>query len=455
MTDYWRDRISITYPSGRPVTYTLDQTERVTQVTTVLDGNPKTLASGISYLPYGGITGLTYGNTISLNLGYDDQYRTSSIVVGSVLDRTYNYDANGNITCIDDADPPGNEVSENAGAYTYQQATNKLTQVQGELNVVYGYDANGNITSANSRTFTYDLSNRLIKVEDNGVTIVEYVYNALNQRIKKILPAETRIFHYDIMGHLIAETSATGQTLVEYFYFGDQPLAMIRPQEALYYYHNDHLGTHQILTDDIGAVSWKAVYTPFGEAEISVQTVENPFRFPGQYYDQETGLHYNWNRYYDPKTGRYLTPDPIGLDGGINIFIYVGNNPTGSVDPSGLVAAIGDPRFGCPPGMICLDPGPPNPNYEPPPSGTECKSPYDECIDNARKFRTLCDKLFWGARAGCAALCAIACIGSGPAYFSCFASCAWACYRGFGIGKAGCFATYIAIVEACKHQYRR
>ena len=214
------------------------------------------------------------------------------------------------------------------------------------MNVVYGYDANGNITSANNRTFTYDLSNRLIKVEDNGVTIADYVYNALNQRIKKILPGETRIFHYDFMGHLIAETNPSGQNLVEYFYLGDQPLAMIRPGEALYYYHNDHLGTPQILTDDTGTVSWKAVYGPFGEAEIAIATVENSLRFPGQYYDQETGLHYNWNRYYEPKTGRYLIPDPIGLEGGINLFVYVVNNPTSLIDQNGLAAyyCLGQPR---------------------------------------------------------------------------------------------------------------
>ncbi len=69
---------------------------------------------------------------------------------------------------------------------------------------------------------------------------------------------------------------------------------------------------------------------------ISVETVENPFRFPGQYYDQETGLHYNWNRYYDPKTGRYLTPDPIGLEGGINLFLYAASNALNRFDPDGL-----------------------------------------------------------------------------------------------------------------------
>ena len=61
------------------------------------------------------------------------------------------------------------------------------------------------------------------------------------------------------------------------------------------------------------------------------------FRFPGQYYDQETGLHYNYHRYYDPNTGRYLTPDPIGLDGGINLFLYSRNNPINKIDIYGLM----------------------------------------------------------------------------------------------------------------------
>jgi len=168
------------------------------------------------------------------------------------------------------------------------------------------------------------------------VTIAEYVYNGLSQRIKKTLPGETRIFHYDPQGHLIAETNQAGQMLSEYFYLGDQLLAMIKPGEAVYYYHNDHLGTPQILTDENQTIVWKALYTPFGITEVLIETVENPFRFPGQYYDQETGLHYNYFRDYKPDIGRYLTPDPIGLEGGINLFVYVGNNPVNYTDPMGL-----------------------------------------------------------------------------------------------------------------------
>ena len=146
---------------------------------------------------------------------------------------------------------------------------------------------------------------------------------------------ETRIFHYDLWGHLIAETNQTGQMLAEYIFLGDQLLAMIKPAESVYYYHNDHLGTPQVLTDDTQTIAWKGVYTPFGGAVASIQTVENPFRFPGQYYDQETGLHYNYFRYYNPQTGRYITPDPIGLEGGINLFAYTAGNPVNFIDPYG------------------------------------------------------------------------------------------------------------------------
>ncbi len=147
---------------------------------------------------------------------------------------------------------------------------------------------------------------------------------------------ETRIFHYDLRGHLIAETNQAGQMLAEYIYLGDQLLSMIKPGESVYYYHNDHLGTPQVVTDDSQTIAWKAVYTTFGKAVPSIQTVENPFRFPGQYYDPETGLHYNYFRYYNPQTGRYMTPDPIGLWGGINLFAYTVNSPISRKDLSGL-----------------------------------------------------------------------------------------------------------------------
>ena len=320
------------------MTYTPDQIGRVSQVSTTLNGNPKTLASGITYLPFGGITGLTYGNGLILTQGYDNQYRISSIITGSILNLTFGYDPNGNIiSLLDTVNPPGGEALDSPGTYTYQTGTNKLTQLSGTPPIDFGYDANANITSETGWTYIYDLSNQLIRVLQDTTQVGEYTYNGAGQRTKKVTQTETRVFHYDLRGHLIAETNQTGQILAEYVYLGDQLLSIIKPGELVYYYHNDHLGTPQVLTDDSQVIAWKAVYTPFGGAVTSIATVENPFRFPGQYYDPETGLHYNYFRYYNPQTGRYITPDPIGLEGGINLFVYVAANPLRWIDPFGLV----------------------------------------------------------------------------------------------------------------------
>jgi len=127
------------------------------------------------------------------------------------------------------------------------------------------------------------------------------------------------------------------------------PMARALPNNAgkVYYVHNDPLGTPQALTDESGTVVWKADYDPFGKATVNEDPdgdgnrVTLNVRFPGQYYDQETGLHYNYFRYYDPATGRYLASDPIGLRGSLNTYAYVDANPINAIDPSGLVKLYG------------------------------------------------------------------------------------------------------------------
>jgi len=107
-------------------------------------------------------------------------------------------------------------------------------------------------------------------------------------------------------------------------------------QAETYYFHNDHLGTPQALTDKDQNVVWEANYTPFGEANITKEDVEMNLRLPGQYFDQETGLHYNYFRSYDPNTGRYLQSDPIGLIAGPNTYAYADQNPIINLDLYGL-----------------------------------------------------------------------------------------------------------------------
>ena len=102
-----------------------------------------------------------------------------------------------------------------------------------------------------------------------------------------------------------------------------------------YYVHTDNLDTPQVLTDSQQKVVWTTQTYPFGKQQYSGSVAFN-LRYPGQYFDEETGFHYNGHRYYDPNTGRYITSDPIGLAGGLNTYAYVGNDPIGYSDETGL-----------------------------------------------------------------------------------------------------------------------
>jgi len=115
----------------------------------------------------------------------------------------------------------------------------------------------------------------------------------------------------------------------------EMPSAANGPKQV-YYYHNDHLGTPQLLTDQQQSVVWQGRYTPFGEVTETISLVEQPLRFPGQYFDEETGLHHNYFRDYDPSLGRYLQSDPLGLFDGPNTYAYAGNSPVMYIDFYGL-----------------------------------------------------------------------------------------------------------------------
>jgi RHS repeat-associated protein len=109
----------------------------------------------------------------------------------------------------------------------------------------------------------------------------------------------------------------------------------------IYYVHNDQLGTPQVMTDESGNVVWQADYEPFGRASETTALVVQPLRFPGQYRNAETGLHYNYFRDYDPQTGRYIESDPIGLPGGLNTYIYAYGNPSRYIDLNGTFGIAG------------------------------------------------------------------------------------------------------------------
>jgi len=133
-------------------------------------------------------------------------------------------------------------------------------------------------------------------------------------------------------------------SLISLYVYADgshEPLARIDGSGALQkirYYHNDLNGLPEQLTEPDGHVVWHARYQVWGNTAEEVREPyfieEQNLRFQGQYLDRETGLHYNTFRFYDPDVGRFTTPDPIGLLGGINLYQYA-PNPVGWVDPLG------------------------------------------------------------------------------------------------------------------------
>jgi RHS repeat-associated protein len=175
-------------------------------------------------------------------------------------------------------------------------------------------------------------------------TRTKYVYNALGQRIEKSGANGVSLFSYDEAGHLLGEYTATGALIEETVWLGDTPVATLMPSGAsvaVYYIHSNHLNAPTIITrPSDNAQMWRWDQDPFGTSVANSNPqgigtfVYNP-RFPGQYYDVETGLNYNYFRDYDPLVGRYTESDPLGLGGGINSYAYAGGAPVIYVDPSG------------------------------------------------------------------------------------------------------------------------
>lgn len=131
----------------------------------------------------------------------------------------------------------------------------------------------------------------------------------------------------------------SGDLIREYVYLNSEPLAQIDESggsESLTYLHTDHLGTPRFGTNTSGTQIWAWDSDAFGNGSPTGTATVN-LRFPGQYFDTESDLHYNWNRYYNPETGRYIASDPIGLDGGLNTYLYASLNSIRFVDPEGLL----------------------------------------------------------------------------------------------------------------------
>ncbi|MCW5221558.1 RHS repeat protein [Verminephrobacter aporrectodeae subsp. tuberculatae] len=266
------------------------------------------------------------------------------------------------------------------GAWKYDKNHRLLQRPGGIGTVSYAYDANGNQTQKTEGTTTtryhYDSDNRLIEVKNgDGNTISRYGYDPMNRRIWKeqyrdkagqpLIPALRTYFLYADEGMVAEATQAIAIDANQQISASQAPEITtqygLKPDSAFMtgvlfvktknghgddvfaYYHVDHLGAPLQATDKAGNVLWAANYNAFGRADIMTpRAADGNFRInswprlPGQYEDVETGLYYNFHRYYDPDTGRYIQSDPIGLAGGWSRFAYVNGSPLIYIDPYGL-----------------------------------------------------------------------------------------------------------------------
>ena len=220
----------------------------------------------------------------------------------------------------------------------------------------YRYDGFGRMVEKRSarrgtQGFGYNADSRLIEVRNPNGNVVRMTYDPLGRRIGKSehdqrgqLLGETR-FTWDGL-RLLQERSNSLSSLYVYADGGHEPLARVDGSGALQkirYYHNDLNGLPEQLTEADGHTVWQARYQVWGNTAEEVREPyfieEQNLRFQGQYLDRETGLHYNTFRFYDPDVGRFTTPDPIGLTGGINLYAYA-PNPVGWVDALGLACGM-------------------------------------------------------------------------------------------------------------------
>jgi RHS repeat-associated protein len=178
----------------------------------------------------------------------------------------------------------------------------------------------------------YTDQHRLACVTDSlGQPLAKFEYDALGRRIKKASSERNCVYLWD--GNVLLAEIEHQQTR-EYVFEGFSPVLQFS-EDGVFYYHNDQVGTPRALTNAEGQVVWEGLFHPWGKLQADSGTAHQPIGRPGQYIDTETGLAYNFFRYYDPDDGRYITHDPIQLEGGTNVYHYP-EDPLAWVDPLGL-----------------------------------------------------------------------------------------------------------------------
>ncbi len=361
----------ITYPSGETVFFKYDADQRLIAIKDWQSGSHRfhylDNDSGVEHYHPGGVTttihnsplgqplditvsGADYRKLFSFRYQYDNEDRVQSFSDSHLGTRAYQYDADNQLLGVTSTNTPDLREQfayDKAGNRTQcngQQAQfNNLNQVLKQGDKQCTYDSRGNLieyrTHRETWRYTYDARNQLIRAKSAKGIDISFGYDAFGRRLwKRNGKREVRFFWLgeNLIGETVYENDQVVSTRDYLFMPGTFTPLATRIDGEVYSYHTDHLGTPRRLTDKRGRVVWAADYRGFGEALVSVRAVENNLRFPGQYFDAETGLHYNRFRYYSPALGRYISKDLITYIGGFNLYNYVGNNITNKFDGLGL-----------------------------------------------------------------------------------------------------------------------
>jgi RHS repeat-associated protein len=345
------------------------------------------LVRNVQYSPFGPVNYYEYGNGLSHTLEYDTDFNIQSIRVGGIdpiLEYVYDFNDLNLIVGIQDGlnaaknktygyntvyrltsgkqegntfnytyDKVGNRTQDkrtnSAGVVTttthsLAATSNRLTSTKtGTTTTQYAYTAAGNRSKKTVGTkienYTYNAANRLSEYTAANGTKTQYLYSPEGERIKKTTGTTVEYYVYGLSGELNTVLDANFKPKREYIYVNGTPIALITfagTTPTVLYLHSDHLNTPQKATNQNQQVVWSSNTDPFGRPLSTPGTNDIFTRFPGQMWDAESGLHYNYFRDYDPAIGRYIQSDPIGLGDGVNTYAYVGGNPISNFDFYGL-----------------------------------------------------------------------------------------------------------------------
>lgn len=378
---------SMVTPDLTSVTYTRDVVGNITTIQAApAAGTSAMVVSAATYLPFGPVASYKLGSGQVVTRTYDANYTVTDVVspalalhfahdsMGNIsatgnasgaspATETYSYDPLYRLTAVTDGttaveaftyNQTGDRLAKSGtglatGAYTYTSGTHQLnaTGTAARTN-----DVNGSTTATTVAGqiygFGYNGRGRLTVAQASGQTIGTYTYNALGQRVLKVatLPqAITQRYAYDENNRLIGEYTTT--TKRDTIWMNEVPVAVVDVSGTTStesYIHADALGTPRAVTNSAGTTIWTWAYKgdPFGESlPASTGGFTLNLRYPGQYYDAESGTNYNMFRTYEPATGRYLQSDRIGLKGGISTYGYVSGNPLVHFDVFGLDGDVG------------------------------------------------------------------------------------------------------------------